>query len=115
MKTWGIVDCHTGKIVSRYVSDEADQKRFGGPWGDPKQCEHILYDDSIDSDSVAFSELSVTEVQVEVGTQMVPDGDPRQALDDQGEPMVDQQGEPIMVQDHVEQPIMETQKRIVQE
>lgn len=109
----GICDCETHKIVHIYEADAPTPEKFGGPWKEEAKCAHVLVSEDVPLDAPLES-LSMADVQIQVGTKMVPDGEPRQAKDDEGEPMVDENDEPIMVQDHKSVPVMETQKRIVQ-
>jgi hypothetical protein len=40
------------KIVSKYDADAPDQTRYGGPWGDASQTEHIICSPAFDPDCV---------------------------------------------------------------
>lgn len=121
MKRFGIVDCSTGVVYHVYESEESKNstKYFNYAWTSVEgKCEHIELADSVatatEEAPLDLTTLSVGMIDVQTGTQMVPDGEPREALDDNGDPILDENGDPVMVQDHIEQPVMESVKRVIQ-
>lgn len=119
MKKWAIVDCSANKVLHIYESEEAKDstKYWNYTWtSEGGVCKHHEFSPSLEATALSdltLTELEMADVEIQVGTQRIPDGDPQPAKDANGDPIEDQNGDPIMVQDYKEVPVMETQKRVV--
>jgi hypothetical protein len=58
MKTILIVDKVSLQIQSKYQAEQADQSRYGGPWGDPSQTAHLECPQEVDADCAMVVEVA---------------------------------------------------------
>lgn len=110
MKRFGIVDIKTGVMQTWYESEEVDRQRFGGPWSYPDCCRHIeIREDAYD---LPADQVEVRNIQVQVGTQMVQNGEV-EARDAEGDVILDSNGDPLMVPDYEKVPVYAQEDRII--
>jgi hypothetical protein len=111
-----IVDKNTGATLHIYESNEPNISKFGGPWGNPGQVEHIPVPNDL-ADELAY-DLVPEMVQVQVGTVRQPclcdQGQPikKQAFDSEGNPIMDASGNQVELQTYIEVPVFETVKSL---
>lgn len=118
MKKWGIGNCNTGEVFHVYESVEKKDstKYWNYKWvSSSGLCHHLELDPALEEtplEELSPMNLEIKDLQIQTGTQRIPDGALKIARDDEGEPLEDQDGNPVMVQDYKLVPVMETQKRV---
>jgi hypothetical protein len=106
---FAIVSKRDQSVATSYESSRPEQgtNRFGGPWDDSSQFEHVLIPANLASEPL--SNLEPYDGEVQCGCEMVQSGT-ELAFDDDGEPILDEDGEQKVLPKFVEQPIIESKR-----
>ena len=91
-----IVNLKNKQVVSSYISNKLEQQtgRFGGPWDDPSQFEHVKIPSSLESE--LLSNLEAHDGEEQDGVQLVQTGT-ELSFDSQRRPIIGPNGEQISV------------------
>jgi hypothetical protein len=102
-----IVKKSNNKVQTTYEADSIDMTRFGGPWGDPLQCEHVKIPQELEFEDPFTLEPYNGEEQV--STQTIRDGD-EPAFNAARQPLKNVLGQPLMIPKYIEVPVMEARR-----
>jgi len=98
-----IVNLKNKKVEFSYEAEDINIKSFGGPWGDPSQCEHIKIPQELESEPI--ENLESYDGEEQISTETVLDGE-EQAYDSNNRPVRNPLGLPVMVPKYKEVPVI---------
>lgn len=90
------------RVHLSYEAEENQQSKYGGPWGNSQQFQHIRVPEELEAENP--QNLVPHWCDLPAGTKKVPVE--KIAYDSEGDPVLDEDGDPIIVIDYEDQEVM---------